>query len=1012
MLFDSYINKLREGFAPNSIDDSENPWNGLSPYSDPETSGDKHPKMFCGRDNDIFKLSQQIKNKIFVTVYGKSGNGKTSLLNAGVCPRLRTEQFFPISIRLGTLKNVVSFQQHIISEIEKQTSIKQEVIDIVKGYDDDKIHEIDYLWNYFARHRFYKGDKMVFPVIILDQFEECFRERQTEVATLLKQIYYMMNESHALSDCNIDGELYEYYFNFRFVVAIREDDLFKLEDTIDSNYLSAMKENRFRLRAISEKGAKEVILNPGKDIFCKEDKEDIVKTIISMATEQDGTIGSNVLSLLCSRIYVSKLKDKINEPLTLEYVKTMVSNKPLEQYYAETTKDLTRKERTFLEDSFVDVSGRRCSVSKANLKKNIRDWKELLSGTNKILQESDNGRIELIHDSFCPILEEKKYQREEKWRSIVEHLLLGITSIIGCFSLYFVVSLKKTGINIPTILFFVDLVKIYFVLGLGIGIIRKCLRVWYCILVGILSIVPFLSVLYLNPKIEYTYSTILFIILNGVLIVYALITLAMTIKDREKSKNNMNFVFKNSFVLWVGAIMFSMVIFFGEYRPPAFAYVCILFLFFVSTENDMGLYVTLLTLPLYCIFWEASDISLFVFYDLLSVFITMAIQIGYCILGLVHYVSNTKKMTPPILAIVVYCALLFGLYLLIYKYKLVLLLIWTTSIIILSVIFRREQKHPILNCLILLVSIIGGSIYFCAYNPQIKGINPEIQFAHWRWNSVIKENDGHIEVLNARTGKKIIETDFDGVDDDKWLFAKTKYSFKLQHSFRVYHSDSVLYYQYFPNVEYDINQKLPNNDLVAMTYCSYRDTIFKHLTSGEPMSPMQYPNCIDQLIENETQQILNLLNTDYDKNNRNKSVERQTQLFQLLCRSLSVSFLKNVSNDIKDNGDMKLLFDAFERFVKSHWELMIGGSLNNGGCDYITLFQTIANMYLNVDNLSVKDSCFSRILSPLKDEYKDIKNDYNYQINLEKMIEKLNEIRIKSLGHQLEQSLIDDPEDE
>ena len=81
------------------IDDSQNPWAGLASYEDPKTAERK--LKFCGRDDDSYDMVRLIMGNVFVTLYGKSGIGKTSLLNAGVFPELRKEQYSPVSIRLG-----------------------------------------------------------------------------------------------------------------------------------------------------------------------------------------------------------------------------------------------------------------------------------------------------------------------------------------------------------------------------------------------------------------------------------------------------------------------------------------------------------------------------------------------------------------------------------------------------------------------------------------------------------------------------------------------------------------------------------------------------------------------------------------------------------------------------------------------------------------------------------------------------------------------------------------------
>ena len=99
-----------------------NPWAGLASYEDPATA--QHPLQFCGRDDESYDVAKLIGAHIVVTLYGKSGVGKTSLLNAGVFPELREDDYLPISCRLGIRnENDQNSYQDII--IEYGRSIRQ-----------------------------------------------------------------------------------------------------------------------------------------------------------------------------------------------------------------------------------------------------------------------------------------------------------------------------------------------------------------------------------------------------------------------------------------------------------------------------------------------------------------------------------------------------------------------------------------------------------------------------------------------------------------------------------------------------------------------------------------------------------------------------------------------------------------------------------------------------------------------------------------------------------------------
>lgn len=400
---------------------------GLASYQDPETID--YPVFFCGRSNESYDVTQLIENNIFVTLYGKSGTGKTSLLNAGVFPLLRKDRFIPVSIRLGMEAIGTSFQQCIIDKILRALKKKGgsiQTIDVVPLADAENKEE--YLWSHFARTRYLSSEGLViFPVIVLDQFEEVFRDRHKDADILLRQIYFLMNETHALSDRTVNGSPYIYDFNFRFVTSIREDDLFRLEDSIDNNYLPEMKRCRYRLRNLSEEEAREVILVPGGDYFSKEDCDLIADRIISIAKEGNAhSVSSNILSLICSRVFADFQKTGASS-ITLSQVEKFLKGNPFEKFYKEAMKGFSQKERSYIETHLVDSSGRRNSIPESDFLLNVKGGERLFEGDRRILQRVSTSsgdksfRVELIHDSFCDPLAALKAKRE-RWERIKKKL--------------------------------------------------------------------------------------------------------------------------------------------------------------------------------------------------------------------------------------------------------------------------------------------------------------------------------------------------------------------------------------------------------------------------------------------------------------------------------------------------------------------------------------------------------------------------------------------------------------
>ena len=82
--------------------DEQNPWPGLATYD--EGASD----FFFGREDEVEELLRLIKLSPLTVLYGKSGLGKSSLLQAGLFPRLRQAYFLPVYIRLD-IANVTSY---------------------------------------------------------------------------------------------------------------------------------------------------------------------------------------------------------------------------------------------------------------------------------------------------------------------------------------------------------------------------------------------------------------------------------------------------------------------------------------------------------------------------------------------------------------------------------------------------------------------------------------------------------------------------------------------------------------------------------------------------------------------------------------------------------------------------------------------------------------------------------------------------------------------------------------
>lgn len=142
---------------------SENPWPGLVPFTEADQS------CFFGRDQELAELLRRIESYPVTVIFGASGLGKTSLLQAGLVPRLRRAGRFPVVVRLSLHPQAPLPREQLLSAVvESQAALKRHT---------SASPLPSSLWEFF-HGRSTEGGVDTCPgastVLILDQFEELF----------------------------------------------------------------------------------------------------------------------------------------------------------------------------------------------------------------------------------------------------------------------------------------------------------------------------------------------------------------------------------------------------------------------------------------------------------------------------------------------------------------------------------------------------------------------------------------------------------------------------------------------------------------------------------------------------------------------------------------------------------------------------------------------------------------------------------------------------------------------
>ena len=247
------------------------PWPGLDAFS--EALQD----FFFGRTAETEELFRRVRGETVTLLYGQSGLGKTSLLQAGLARRLRGAGFLPVFVRLDYAGDASSPLAQVKLEFERAAAAAQAEATPVEGEDT--------LWGYFHR-----ADRMVtsrageplVPVLIFDQFEEVFtlglaREASsrgtaqrflTEIAELIENRPPESVEKAIESDAEA---LEKYQFDrqeYRIVIALREDYLPQLDSIRERAPLIVR--HRFRLRRMTGRQGFDAVTRPVPGLIAPE----------------------------------------------------------------------------------------------------------------------------------------------------------------------------------------------------------------------------------------------------------------------------------------------------------------------------------------------------------------------------------------------------------------------------------------------------------------------------------------------------------------------------------------------------------------------------------------------------------------------------------------------------------------------------------------------------------------------------------------------------------------------
>jgi len=409
------------------------------PGATPFDIGQEH--IFFGRKQDTHDLYRLIQREALVVLYGKSGLGKSSLLNAGIVPAcLREGTYAPLVMRFGAW-----------TEGKTETPLSTTKAMLTTGFQKDTflktlLPEEDSLW-YHAKNRQLNGGGR--PLLLFDQFEELFSYPEAQVLAFQQELAELRNTGIPLrfrrrleADdapelAEAEEDLLESALETRILFAIRSDRMHLLARLGD--YLPNVLRHSCELKALTEEDARDAIILPAQSAATDfatapfaYSPAAVDRLLDFLRDKQDGRIEGILLQMLCE--HYERKQVEAQQLTLLDLPQIGDPNEVVRNYYEEKISSLSEAQqnaaRRLIEDGLVsDGEAMRLTLHEAYIAQEFRVNKALLETLvdSRLLRAEPFLRggytYELSHDRLVPaVLGARNLRREAEARAEAQRL--------------------------------------------------------------------------------------------------------------------------------------------------------------------------------------------------------------------------------------------------------------------------------------------------------------------------------------------------------------------------------------------------------------------------------------------------------------------------------------------------------------------------------------------------------------------------------------------------------------
>jgi DNA-binding winged helix-turn-helix (wHTH) protein len=265
-----FIGDLAESLTPSlaHADPSDGGATISRPYKFLDYFTEQDAGLFFGREAEVQSICSQVLSRRSFILHGRSGVGKSSIIRAGLCPRLKSEGHHVFVIRSFT------------DPLHQMTAELAASLACEPGPDTDHLDSL------IERACELSSGRQV--IFFLDQFEEFFTLLSEDV-----RARFIAAASRLVADRSLQ---------LRLVFVLREDLL--AEMSLLKQAIPEIFHHEYRLKRLSRAGAACAITGPAESVGCRYEPE-LVERLLDDLSEGE-VIDPPQLQIVCDYLFDSR----------------------------------------------------------------------------------------------------------------------------------------------------------------------------------------------------------------------------------------------------------------------------------------------------------------------------------------------------------------------------------------------------------------------------------------------------------------------------------------------------------------------------------------------------------------------------------------------------------------------------------------------------------------------------------------------------------------------------------